>query len=549
MADLRIDNSGAGGSTPDVIAGYQQIPALAALAGISMAVEFGSATGGTATFSTGAAAADLLAGDMDALTLKTNVANAFSVSGVRFSQGGKDYVVKASGQVHRDINPVSGNGTQVGTMSGGQGAVVLSDWPAGSSPEVTNFRGVAGAPINGADSPFAAYLVMGRASTAPLRSGSFSIRGAMKDGTTFNYLADSNGYINQPRIKGRINYTTGVYMLVGVTPATATAQQQIDLSFLGIPGVVSGYVDLIQQETLRYNATGYSFLPMDAATLGVNPIRLPSDGRVPIYWVGEPVVIGNTKTTAPMTVSNGQTIDVARTRLSRVKVLDAEGDSIPVGWVPDLEAGTVTFTNVSGYLQPVRIVHRQEDMAKLRDVQIDGTLTLMQPLTHDYEAEGTYVSSALLTGDLKARVAGAFDQYTWDGTTYSDTLVGDPAPASFNHIDFPITVTNIGAITQRWVLKFKTSTTFDLYGEDVGLIDSGDINTDFSPINPRTGEPYFTIPASGWGTGWIPGNILRPTTIGAMYGLWLARTTQIGSPAGQDYTFSLLARGDVNREV
>ncbi|WP_410925238.1 hypothetical protein, partial [Pseudomonas aeruginosa] len=58
--------------------------------------------------------------------------------------------------------------------------------------------------------------------------------------------------------------------------------------------------------SLRYSAVAYSYLPLDAALLGIDPVRLPSDGRVPIFRPGGFAVVGHTgRITA--SVSNGQT--------------------------------------------------------------------------------------------------------------------------------------------------------------------------------------------------------------------------------------------------
>jgi len=540
MADILIDSGGTSYSRVT----YDQIAA-----GNILSLNFSAATSAAAEYSSVAGGAEVLSGDMDQLHLKTNVANAFSLSGVRFSSGGKDYVVKSNGEVQVDLSPVTGNGTAVGDMTPGIGEVTLDSWVAGVAPDVTNWRGVAGAPINGSTTPFNTYGITFRIPTAPIRTSSFSLLGTMRDGTTFNYVADSNGYIDEPRVKGRINYTTGVVVIVGVTPDAPDGQDVTDLSFLDIPGVTDEYVDLIRQETLRYNAVAFTYLPMEASLLGINPVRLPTDGRVPIFRAGGIVVVGNKKSTTPATVSNDQTIDLARTRISRVNVVGNNGLPIFAGWTADLEAGTVTFTDVTGYSQPVHIEHRVEDMSMLRDVQIDGTLTMLRALTHDYDGGESYVSSALITGDLKARVPLVFDQASWDNTTFSDILVGAAATGTFNDIDNPIVVTNAGALTEKWVIRFTSSTAFQVIGENVGVITVGTTGADTAPINTRTDEPYFTIPETGWGTGWSVGNILRFNTVGAQAPAWLVRTVQQGPEAGEDYSFEIIARGDIDNPI
>lgn len=541
---------------PDIIlnAGgknYRRVSYLeAASSGLVLSLNTGAVTSAAAKLTTNAPASNPLSGAFDEIHLKTNVANAFSLSGVTFSAGGKNYIVKASGDVQTDLSTVTGNGTSVGTMTPLQGEVKLLSWAAGMAPQASNFRGVAAAPVNGVDTPYATYGMTFRTSTAPLKVNSVSILGTMQDGTTFNVSANSDGVINATRIKGRVNYNTGVIQIVGVTP-TAPGQTLSDLSFLKIPGLTTGYVDLIRAETVRYNAVAYTYLPLNAELLGIDPVRLPSDGRVPIFRAADVYVIGNDQTTTPATAANGGTVDTGRTRLSRVRVIGNDDATIEAGYTVDYEAGIVTWVDVTGYSQPVRVEHRIEDMAQIRDGQIDGTITGLKALTHDYPVEGTYVSSALMAGDLSARVQALFDLASWDGTTWSDAT-GTPASATYDDINHPIIVRNDGAVTERWGIKFTTTQAFQIFGEHLGLVGTGSINTVTEPLNPVNGQPYFSIPILGWGGGggaWSIGNALRFNTVAAGVQFWEARTIKQGPNAGEDYSFTTLARGNVDNPL
>jgi hypothetical protein len=264
---------------------------------------------------------------------------------------------------------------------------------------------------------------------------------------------------------------------------------------------------------------------------------------VPIFRPGGFAVVGHTgKTTT--SVSNGQTINCARVRLSRVRVVGQDGVVINTGYTADLEAGTVTFINVSGYSQPVTIEHRIEDMAVVRDVQISGEISFTRALTHEYPL-GSHVSSALVAGDLFARVNLVFDQSTWNGA-WSDALSGSSATATFNNTQYPIRVTNRGALTERWIVRLTNSTSFEVIGENVGVIATGNTSADCAPNNPATGVPYFHLPALGWGNGWATGNVLRFNTIGAQFPVWVVRTVQQGPESVPDDNFTLLIRGDVD---
>ena len=257
-------------------------------------------------------------------------------------------------------------------------------------------------------------------------------------------------------------------------------------------------------------------------------------------------MLGNTGSVSA-TVSNGQVINCARVRLSRVRVIGADGNVINTGYSADLEAGTVTFTSVSGYAQPVVVEHRIEDMVQVSDVQINGQLAFTRQVTHAYPFPGSYIASALVGQDLKARVSILFDQATWDAVSYLDSVSGSVAPGTYNDILAPLVVTNKGAVTEKWALRFTNTTTFDVIGEHVGTIASGNTTTDTSPLNPATSSPYFTIKGIGWGSGWSVGNVLRFNTVGALFPVWIVRTIQQGPESVINDKFTILVRGDVDR--
>jgi len=233
-------------------------------------------------------------------------------------------------------------------------------------------------------------------------------------------------------------------------------------------------------------------------------------------------------------------------RLSRIRVIGSDNVVINTGYTVDLESGLVSIVNIAGWAQPVTIEHRVEDMSVVSDAQISGQLTFTAALTHDYPFPGSYVSSALVAGDMHARVSLTFDQQTWTNV-WSDDPIGSAATGTFDTISHPITITNIGGLTERWAVVFTSTTAFNVIGEHVGVIATGTTNVDSAPLNPATSQPYFTIPALGWGLGWTPGNALRFNTVGAEYPVWVIRTIQQGPATVDDDSFQLLVRGDVNK--
>jgi hypothetical protein len=460
---------------------------------------------------------------------------------------GSDFYTWAAGTSKYQLNPdpSTGVGADGGVLSivGSDSGVLVSKWTTGAPSTPSNLTGNTQPDVT----TQLAESVTFRTAISPLFNGGFSIQWTDKNGSQQTATANVDGYINAAGVVGVVNYDTGVatvrFGTVG-DPSNTTTQ---DISYLNVPGVTTINPQGVRADSLRYNAVGYNYIPLDADVLGLDPVRLPPDGRVPIFQSGTVVVIGNTRNLGPVTVHNGQTLDCSQVRLSRVRLLGADGAAINVGYSADLEAGKVTFADVSTYDQPVTLEYRIEDASLVSDAQISGQLTLTKAITHNYPLQGSYVSSAMIVGDMAARVSTVYDQQTWTNV-FSDDLIGNAATGTFNNIANPITVENIGALTERWAIVFTNTTTFNVIGEHVGGIAVGSTAADCSPINPATGEPYFTIPALGWGTGWLPGNVLRFDTVGAIAPVWVLRTIQQSTPTVDKDEFTLLIRGDINND-
>jgi hypothetical protein len=197
--------------------------------------------------------------------------------------------------------------------------------------------------------------------------------------------------------------------------------------------------------------------------------------------------------------------------------------------------------------QPVTIEHRIEDEALCAEAQITGDLRLTRPVTHNYPADTSFVSSALVVGTLQAASQDGFSQETWTNV-WSDVAIGNPLLAQYDDTTYPIAVTNAGAISERWAIIFTSNTSFNVIGENVGQIITGNTSSALSPVNPATGVPYFTLQPGGWGSGWAAGNVYRFNTSGANFPLWVARTVLQSptAPPGTDQ-MTISIRGDIDQ--
>lgn len=356
---------------------------------------------------------------------------------------------------------------------------------------------------------------------SPVRTNSFQVTNGVQTAIS-NNLGVLTG---AAQISGTIDYETGVY----------------DVEF--DPAVLP--------EEARYNAVVLTYVPMSAAILGLDPVRLPLSGTVPVIQLGDTLVIHNTVITAlPNPVVAGETYALPRGDLAYIVLYDQVGTKIPTDrYTVDLEEGEIAFENpldLDDYTQPLRAEHRIEDMLFCLDAQLNGDVTIsVAGLTRTYPSPGSYVSSAKLIGDLQARATEPFDQQAWTGV-WSDGLIGNEATGEYNDLSFPIEVTNEGAVTDRWRIEFTSATAFRLISESRGVIPGGTgvIGEDFSPVNILTGEAFFTVRALGWGSGWSNGNQLRFNTFACAAPMWLLRCTLQGPEEEPNDNVRLQFRGD-----
>ncbi|GGE75978.1 hypothetical protein GCM10011533_30440 [Streptosporangium jomthongense] len=454
---------------------------------------------------------------------------------VRFTLGGKSYDDRAGGIV-TDINPQTESGLAAGVIDYDGRQATISFWEDGENTalNVTSLLTIYG--------QWTATEGFFRTASAPLKPESLQITGAAENGTQVVATADQNGEFTHEWCQGTVNYTFGTAAVrFGklVPDASLSPEEKAEPWYdaNNVDGSGNIYKPLpMVTSSLRYNAVAFTYLPLDASIVGIDAVRLPADGRVPIYRPGDVVMVMHPQDTAPQTVAAGDTI-ATRPRVAWVRVIDANGDSVTEGYSLDRATGTVTFDDVTGVAMPVTVRHTVGDLRLVVDVQITGEIQLSRELTHDYPANESIVASCLIHGDRRARVAATWDQKNWDGS-WSDAIKGDEATATLNLIDHPITVTNEGCDTDRWLLRCTnaSSNNWELISERRGLVWRGvytQNGDDIAPINPRTrgeqgqgGTPYMVIPAAANGGGWETGNVVRINTVGAIADFWIARAIQ-----------------------
>ena len=405
---------------------------------------------------------------------------------------GKTVFFERGGTLYKNWDAERGIGEAVGTLSE-EGEVSITDRSIGFINLKIN-SGIVRKP------QVKTFSYAGRTPAAPVKPESFTVyAGNGEIVGRSNAAGEITGGIT-----GKIDYETGFYEI------------KRDEGFY--------------PEDLRYNAVTQDNLPLDSSIIGIDAVRLPADGRVPVFRKGDMIVISNRlKQDLGSAFTAAQKITLNRQNIDRLCLVDSKGKHVLAEkYTADLKAGSITFAeplDLSQYTLPLTAVCAWEEENRVTGVDISGRLKLQFAIGRNYPKENTFVSSALIGGDLLVRATEPFSQQAWDNV-WSDAQRGEPILARTNVKDYPIKLASNGAITERWLIKFITATQFELYGERLGLVAKSDTLTDLAPTNPATGKPYFTLKAAAFGGGWSTQNCIRFNTYGTPLPVWILRSVQ-----------------------
>lgn len=438
-----------------------------------------------------------------------------SVDSLAFTAGGQVYTA-AAGVLSRAWDIGTGTSTPAGSVAT-DGQISVTAPPAAGQSNVITWR-------NAAQSRAVGKVGQGvfRVETAPIKVGVLQIQAGSLVGS-----ANNSGVISGGGWTGTVDWERGIVTWARTGGYTGPMPWN---QWIGTTPVSA--------DELTYNAVFLQYIPLDGALLGLDTARLPLDGKVPVYHKGGQVIVHNTLTTTlPSTPTRELAYSLGRQRIAAVQVRSASGVRVPGDrYTVDFDAGTITIptaADLTGIDQPMTVHHRIEDVLLVTEVDISGQISLVSGLTHDYPAGTSYVSSKLRKGDLFARSFGYRERTTWAGS-WSATAAATAQPtASYDETNYPIEVTNRGAITERWAVIFMTATTVRVVGEETGQVLTGvSITGVIEALNPQTNAPYFSIDPLGWGGGWAVGNVLLFETAACGSPVWVVRTVLQG-PATQ----------------
>lgn len=151
-----------------------------------------------------------------------------------------------------------------------------------------------------------------------------------------------------------------------------------------------------------------------------------------------------------------------------------------------------------------------------------AAVTLEGQLPYSFEADETYCGVMLELGDLEPVLE----------SSSLNSLTG-----VFDHS--LVVLSNGGTEYDTFSLTFTSALSFSAAGLYAGALPSGQTTAQYAPVNPKTGRPYFTIPAEAWSGTFEAGNSLTLVTLPSAKGFWLKEVVPAGCPHEPDNRITL----------
>lgn len=135
-----------------------------------------------------------------------------------------------------------------------------------------------------------------------------------------------------------------------------------------------------------------------------------------------------------------------------------------------------------------------------------ATVQLSDQVANAFATANTFVGCCIDVSEVKPTVSN------W---------VESSSAGTYDESTYPLIMFNDGTEQDTWTLSFSSSTIFSVSGAAIGSLGAGSVGSDFSPVNPATGQPYFTISAAGWAGLWAVGEIVVFRTDPAAIPIWI----------------------------
>lgn len=141
------------------------------------------------------------------------------------------------------------------------------------------------------------------------------------------------------------------------------------------------------------------------------------------------------------------------------------------------------------------------------------TIELTDQISNAYPAASTYAGGCVSADE----VAADYDSFTDANSIYDEAT-------------YPLVMNNPGTEDDDFTITMDSGSSFTCSGNKAGSVGSGSISSDFEPVNPDTGEPFFKMLADGWQGSPTSGMTITFSTYAAAMAFWGKQVV----PAGAD---------------
>ena len=146
-----------------------------------------------------------------------------------------------------------------------------------------------------------------------------------------------------------------------------------------------------------------------------------------------------------------------------------------------------------------------------------------------------YSSTNTLVASVSEQASVLTSSSGWTETSTSGT---------YNESTYPVQLTNIGTVQEDFTITFTSATTFTCAGARLGSVGSGNITSDFQPLNTDFSEFYFILDWQGFAGTWATNDTIEFTTVPASLPVWAKRVVPAGASSYSGNSFKMVLDGE-----
>lgn len=120
----------------------------------------------------------------------------------------------------------------------------------------------------------------------------------------------------------------------------------------------------------------------------------------------------------------------------------------------------------------------------------------------------TFTTTPLLYGFLSAstRLASIYKQASI--VALFDNFSVTSSAGTYNTTTAPVLLNGIGTVEQTWTLTFTSASAYNISGDTLGAIGSGNTSGGAAPVNADFSQVYFTLASAGFGGTFVAGDTI-----------------------------------------